>query len=421
MPRKEKLFVKLSDYYKEPNYIHYSNCHEDFLLLKKYMTRLQQGKMNLDLQKGTEQNVQKWIPLSFAMQNSSWQEPNVNSIALNLPAGTERNVEIPLSVLSVGSGLDNSLAFLVDDNVKVYAFDFNPSQVKLGLLKIEAIKKFSYEELLVFLGIDESKETVKGDRVKLYENLKSSLSPIVTEYFDSHLFLIEEGLVNCGRFEQYFHLFRNKIFPAVCGEKNIRAFAKAETLEIQRQLYKTKINTLRFRLMFKIFFSKKMMAKLGRDKAFFKYSKEKLPEVLKGRVDSGFYNNLNKTNPYYGYVLNTFYPELPFYLQKENFDQIKKNIGNITIEEKTFDQMLTRNYDFMNLSDIFEYMDQRVMPEYSKKISQHLNPKGICAFWNMMNVRSLSELQRINEGKGPDSDYIRDRAFFYRDFLVYEK
>jgi len=79
--------------------------------------------------------------------------------------------------------------------------------------------------------------------------------------------------------------------------------------------------------------------------------------------------------------------------------------------------MLENNYDFMNLSDIFEYMDNSKMPYYSDLIAQHLNKDGIVAFWNMMNVRSLSSLKRIS-GK---NEYLKDRAFFYRDFLVYEK
>lgn len=356
--------MKLSDYYKEENYIHYSNCHEDFALLWKYVT------------------------------------PEMGE------------------VLSVASGLDNSLGFLAQDNLKVHAFDFNPSQVYLGQLKIEAIRTFEWEEMLQFLGIEAGEATSGAEkRVALYQRIANNLPADAKQYFDEHLFLIEEGLVNCGRFEQYFHIFRKKVFPLTSGDKNIRKFAMAETIEEQRKIYDKKINTIRFKLMFKVFFSKTLMGALGRDKAFFKYSKESLPELLKTRVDTGFYNCLNCKNPYYGYVLTNSYPELPFYLQKENFYKIKKNIDNISVERKTFDEMLTQKYDFMNLSDIFEYMDVSVMESYAKRIQDHLNEKGIVAFWNMMNVRQFGGWQRKN-GK---QDWLEDRAFFYRDFLVYEK
>lgn len=352
--------MKLNDYYKEPDYIHYSNCHEDFLLLKKYV------------------------------------KPETKEI------------------LSVASALDNSLSFLTKDDVKVHAFDFNPSQVYLCKLKICGIEYLSYKEFLLLLGINEG---AKGDRLNLYQKISAYLDPAAKAYFDSHLFLIEEGIVNIGRFEQYFHIFRQKVFPVVCGDKNIRAFAAAPTLEAQRNIYKKKINTIRFKLMFKIFFSKKMMAKLGRDKEFFKYSYDNLPKILKRKVDCGFYNCLNKDNPYYGYVLNNYYQALPFYLQEENFKKIKANIKNITVEEKTFDEMLTDSYDFMNLSDIFEYMGNSRMTEYSAVIPKYLSKGGVVCFWNMMNVRKLSGMKRIDE----EEDKLKDRSFFYRDFLVYEK
>ena len=105
------------------------------------------------------------------------------------------------------------------------------------------------------------------------------------------------------------------------------------------------------------------------------------------------------------------------YLQKENFYKIKANIENVSVERKTFDEMLCQKYDFMNLSDIFEYMDDSVMEEYGKRIQEHLNRKGIVAFWNMMNVRGFSSWPRLNGRE----DWLEDRAFFYRDFLVYEK
>ena len=87
--------MNIKKYFKEENYIHYSNCHEDFLMLKKYL-------------------------------NNNEKE-----------------------ILSIASGLDNSLAFLVNDKVHVLAFDNNPSQIALGELKKTAIKVLDYDEFLM--------------------------------------------------------------------------------------------------------------------------------------------------------------------------------------------------------------------------------------------------------------------------------
>lgn len=125
---------------------------------------------------------------------------------------------------------------------------------------------------------------------------------------------------------------------------------------------------------------------------------------------------LNGDNPYLNYVLLNRYRTLPFYLKEDNYDKIKKNINNINIHYATFDDMLDNKYDFMNLSDIFEYMPEDTMEKYSKKINECLNINGRVCYWNMMNTRTRT-LTRINDLK----DLERDRALYYKDFLVYQK
>lgn len=116
------------------------------------------------------------------------------------------------------------------------------------------------------------------------------------------------------------------------------------------------------------------------------------------------------------YVLKNNFDTVPFYLKEENFNKIKKNIDNIKLELKSFDSMLNQKYDFMNLSDIFEYMNNELMDNYGRKIEECLNDNGRCVFFNMMNKRGIN-LKRINDA----SDLIRNKAFYYMDFLVYEK
>ena len=53
---------------------------------------------------------------------------------------------------------------------------------------------------------------------------------------------------------------------------------------------------------------------------------------------------------------------------------------------------------------------------YGRKIEECLNDNGRCVFFNMMNKREIN-LKRINDA----SDLIRNKAFYYMDFLVHEK
>lgn len=321
-----------------------------------------------------------------------------------LPTHTRR-------VLSIASGLDNSLAFLENDEAEVIAIDSNPSQIYLSKLKIAAIQYLSYGEFLVFLGFQ------NGDSLRIYESLKNHLDADTKNYFDTHLYLIENKLIHAGRFEYYLNLFKKKILPLVASKRKIERFMMSSSLEEQKKLYKRDINHLRFSLLFRIFFSKKVMSRLGRDKSFFVYSKGNLSMQLKKRIDMGLTSTLNSTNPYLQYAMLNQFKELPYYAQKETFYKIKRNISNITVIQRTFDEALKEydSFDFMNLSDIFEYMSKDIS-RYEELIKNACNPKARIAFWNMMNERAFDGLYRINSKE----DLLKDRAMYYQDFLVYE-
>ena len=189
------------------------------------------------------------------------------------------------------------------------------------------------------------------------------------------------------------------------------------SLEEQRKYYKRHINTIRFKLLFRIFFSKHMMAKLGRDKAYFNYAKGSLAKILKERVDLGVYHNPNASNPYLQYAMLGKFMELPYYAKEEAFVKIKKNIDHIKVLCETFETVIQSQggFDFMNLSDIFEYMPED-LTRYEKLIQTSCNNNARIAYWNMMNPRYLNGFKRINTKE----DLKEDRAMYYQDFLVYE-
>ena len=82
------------------------------------------------------------------------------------------------------------------------------------------------------------------------------------------------------------------------------------TIEEQKEIY-IKFNNKRFIKLFNIFFSQKIMSKLGRDKAYFKEIKVDLASNLKSRIDLGFNNVLNKDNPYMQYIVLGKFITLP--------------------------------------------------------------------------------------------------------------
>lgn len=351
--------MRIREYYKEKQYIHYSNCHEDS---------------------------------AFVLEQIKNQ---------------------PKRILSIASALDNCLAMLLLEPDEIVAIDSNDTQIYLCRLKQCGIKYLDYESFLVLIGIAE------GDSKGCYEKLREHLDEETRDYFDSHIYLISDvKLVHCGRFEYYFSVFKNKVLPLIHSKRTITSFMNAEDITRQRELYRKTFNNLRFRLMFKLFFSEAVMKRVGRDKEYFRYNKGSLSALLKRKFEVCVENNLNSHNPYLQYIVFNNFSALPVYLKRENFEFIKRNIDKLTIKEADFSQAVNegKKYDFMYLSDIFEYMDISVMEEMSNAISNSLADGGEVMFFNMMNPRRLT-----GDLKETKIDQTHNLTFYYTDCYLYRK
>ena len=352
--------MKITNYYKEKEYVHYSNCHED---------------------------------AQFVLDNVKVK---------------------PKKILSIASALDNCLTYLLLDPEEIVAIDYNGAQICLCQLKKCAIKHLGYQDFLVFLGVKQ------GDSLKLYNQIKGFLDEQTCAYFDERIYLISDiKIVNFGRFEYYFNVFKNKILPLVHSLKTVEKFFSFDNLQEQRLFYNKKFNNLRFKLAFKIFFSQPVMKRIGRDKDFFKYNKGNLPAMLKGQFENCVNNNLNKNNPYFQYVaLNRFQSDLP-YLNEENFNVIKSRVDRIKIKKVQFEEQIKsgEKFDLLYLSDIFEYMSQEKTNELSFYVCNSLNFGGQALFFNMMNTRRLEDCGLIEEL----IDQRFNRTFYYKAFYSYLK
>ena len=359
--------MKIKDYYKEKAYIHYSNCHEDAQFVMEYVKNQ------------------------------------------------------PKQILSIASALDNALSLLLLNPEEVTAIDSNPTQVYLCALKKHGIESIDYDDFLALLGVKD------GDSLQIYERIKGGLDKETRQYFDEHAYLISDvKLVHCGRFEYYFSIFKNKVLPLIHSRQTIEKFMTAKTQEEQNAFYDNVFNNRRFRCMFKLFFSETVMKKLGRDKDYFKYNEASLADMLKGKFEQGIYHNLNRENPYLQYVVLNEYRTLPLYLQKENYQIIKDRISRLKIKQTDFQtelraaEKINKKYDFMYLSDIFEYMSEETTHALSADVYNALNANGQVLFFNMMNDRRLSSTENMPL-KEEKLSQEKDRAFYYTACYLYTK
>ena len=326
------------------------------------------------------------------------------------------------SILSIASAGENAISLLTKNPKIVYAIDLNLNQIACVELKKVAYKYLDYDECMKLLGVFEC-----TDRLKIYKKIEDNLSENTKIYFDKNLEIVEKGIINEGKFENYFHIFGSKILPIIHSKKTIEELLKKKTKDERIKFFNEKWNNKRWNLMCKIFFSRTIMGKLGRDKAFFRYVTLNVPEHVLNRAKHALTELDPSENSYLQYIVNGKYTDaLPVAYRKENFEIIKNNIDKLVLLTESVETFIERDdvesITKYNLSDIFEYMDDTQMCKIYEKILT-ISPTGTrLAYWNMLADKRISKYYDNLDYKEKESEELfkQDKAFFYSKFIIEE-
>ena len=320
-----------------------------------------------------------------------------------------------VSILSAG---DNTMALLLGDPEKILAFDLNPTQIHLFYLKKAGFQVLSHEELLELLGVRGTERSWER-----FRSLKDVMDEDAFAYFESHPEFFEEGIVNMGKFEHYFQIFRNKVVPLFTTKAHMDELALFKDPAEQKAYYDRYVNNRRMRGIFKVFFGFRMMGKLGRDKHFYDHveDKEDSASNIKKVADAGMGRIPNYDNPYLTYVLTNRYPDhaLPYYLRPEHHDIIRDRLDRIEILRGPLTDV-QGSYDFFNLSDIFEYMSEEVFEKNVAHLKTIAAPGARVAYYNMQGKRYLDEKEFHFKEELSEDRTRKTKSYFYRDFNVYD-
>ena len=371
------------------------------------------------------------VDFSLIRYSQCWEDTEVLLESLNIQEN-----DICFGILSAG---DNVFSMLAENPKKVVALDISFPQIALAKLKKEVFNSLSYEEMLEFMGVMKSDK-----RVKIYDRIRENLDKEVKEYWDFNKEAIEKGIIHTGKFEKFFKIFREKILPFVHSKKRVEKLLEKKSMQERMEYYDNHWNNFRWKLMFKLFFSKYIVGKLGRDKEFFRYAEKNISEEMKERSRYALCELNPYENPYINYILTGNYRKdcLPYFLRKENFDKIRKNLHKVEILQSSVEEYLDQ-IDFkinkFNLSDIFEYMSAENYSKLMGKIYDNAENNALLAYWNLIVERNSEKL----DYKKTDSEiavtgketnvngkkyermkeldrklHEKDMTFFYTDFVV---
>ena len=396
----------LSNYYG----IHWSFF--DIINMEIYkLLRMIQKMANNKLIKSEVEDYAKFDIIRYAQV---WEDAEILIEALDIKPTD--------NVLSIASAGENALSLLIKNPKNVYAIDLNENQIFCTELKKIAYKYLDYDECMELIGVFDSDR-----RIDLYKTIEKYLSKNTQDYFENNINVIHRGIIHCGKFENYFHIFGQKVLPLIHSKKIRQQLLKKKTKEERYNFYNKKWNNNRWKILFKIFFSRAVMGKLGRDKAFFRYVSVNVPEHILQRTRYAITELDTSNNSYLHYIINSRYDKvLPLAYREENFDIIKKNIDKLQILKESVETFINREdidkVDKYNLSDIFEYMSEDDMVKIVEKMLEK-SPKGsIIAYWNMLSDKRASKfIDKIEYKQDLSNDLLkRDKAFFYSKFIVEE-
>jgi S-adenosylmethionine-diacylglycerol 3-amino-3-carboxypropyl transferase len=345
------------------------------------------------------------------LYSQCWEDPIILEKALKI---------VPSDiVLSISSAGDNTLYLLSKSPKEVIAIDINPEQNFLLELKASAIQNLDYKSCLEFLGIFQNKK-----RIDLYNKLRNSLSKQCEKYWNSHLNLIEGGVIHIGKFERYLSLFRKFILPISHSKQDINKLLSLENLKKQEKFYKEKWDTPLWRATFRLFFSEFALKLLGRDAKFFRYSQnESIAKYYLNKTKLGLTKVPIKSNYFLYYILKKSYQRdnLPGYLQPDNFKKIKKNLTKLKIITEDFKNYLfsckLKKFNKFNLSDIFEVYSQEDYERLIEEIIRISKNNARLCYWNNLVDRFEHRNGKMTYLESEKLEKA-DKIFFYRRFLV---
>jgi S-adenosylmethionine-diacylglycerol 3-amino-3-carboxypropyl transferase len=346
-----------------------------------------------------------------------WEDAEVLCAALRPEPGKR--------ILSIASGGDNSFSLLAG-GAEVVAVDLSAAQLSLVELKRAALRRLGDDALLAFLGV---RPAAAEERQRLFHRLEKDLSDRARTFWWERPSAIGEGVIHHGKFESYFRLFRTRVLPLVHGRKTVQRLLEPRDAAARRTFYDETWDTWRWRLLFRVFFSRFTMGRLGRDPEFFRYVEGSVAENILGRTKYALTELPVHSNPYIDYILTGNYTHtLPHWLRPEVVPKIRESLGRLSLLEGSAEQIAAAvaeraGFDGFNLSDIFEYMDAATSEAVYGRLLATARPGARFAYWNMLAPRRLAPafpgrvLSLDDEAK---ELFARDLAFFYSAFVIDE-
>ncbi|MBV6656302.1 MAG: DUF3419 family protein [Devosiaceae bacterium] len=344
-----------------------------------------------------------------------WEDADVLTSALATKPGA--------TLVSICSAGDNALSMLTLDPARVVVLDLSQAQIECLNLRIGAYRNLDQPAFLELMGSRPSSR-----RAALLDQALAEASETTQAFWGARRDeVIAYGAGGAGKFERYFRLFKQRVLPLVHSQRTIDAVFEPREPAARQRFFDERWNSWRWRLMVKLFFSRFMMGRLGRDKAFFEHVEGSAADHVTRRLHHAAVVCDPSQNPYLHWILKATHAEpLPMAWRAEHYGAIRDRLDRLDrldIRQGSLEAFVStgEKADGFNLSDIFEYMSPDVFADVYGSVLSASNPGARLVYWNMMAPRRVPQVHAARvetQSEIEQREKARDKAFFYSDFVV---
>ena len=343
-----------------------------------------------------------------------WEDADVLTAALNTEPGA--------TLVSICSAGDNALAMLLLDPQRIVVLDLSMAQIECLNLRLGAYRNLEHQQFLELMGSRPSDR-----RTELLAAALSDANPTTTAFWMAReTDVVRFGAGGCGKFEQYFRLFKDRVLPLVHSAATIRSVFEPRDRPGRQAFLQRRWNNWRWKLMVSLFFSRFVMGRFGRDKAFFDHVEGSVAAHVQRRIRHAAVDCDPSVNPYLHWILFARHGEhLPMAWRAEHFETIRARLDRLDIRHGSLEVFVSggEKADGFNLSDIFEYMSPDVFADVYRSLLDASRPGARLVYWNMMAPRRAPdrfEGRVVRLTAAEEAGKAIDKAFFYSDFVVEE-
>ena len=344
-----------------------------------------------------------------------WEDADVLLGGLDVQAGDR--------CLAIASAGDNALALLTRHPEQVVAIDLSAAQLYCLALRVAAYRSLEHPELLELVGSRPSRQ-----RLDLYRRCRPALGADVRRFWDGRPRLIEGGLGAAGRFERYLRLFRRVVLPLAHRRSRVGRLLERTSPQERARFYDAVWCNRRWNALARLFFSRLVMGRLGRDPRFFDHAETDVAASILARARHAAVTLDPSTNPYLHWILTGRHgPALPLALRAEHFETIRENLDRLVWRRTSLEGFLATQPDGQfrrfALSNLFEYVPE---PHYHALLEELVRvgrPGGRLAYWNLFVKRNRPDYlacQLKSCELLAQALHEVDKTFFYNQFVVEE-